>query len=231
MQHPEGILAFVYLEKENDEKNKCLLSASELTLISRGNSKKINLKEIRSVSFTHKLLLFPIVVGGAFGPFFFLALLGNYLPPVISLMGFFSSVFLFYYGYSGKHAIRIETINDAHEVFLSAVSDNLRSFRGFVVNFIQNNPGEDNAFLFFIPISAGESENLAKTGYWKLDRKGVFGYSFRDLPSKTAVETDVAPSGYLEVDIRKENLEVRYEKDATGLLKPRFYGEIKRNSK
>lgn len=220
------IIAFVYLLKEGNRKNMCLVDSTTLILISGGKKKTFSLQEIRRLSFTHKLLLLPIVLGGSFGPFFFIALLSGHFPPIVSLLGFLASILFLYLGFSGRQALKVETLNDVHETFLSGVSENIRSFVDFVNAFIKKDPKENHQFTFYLPMSQNEKENLRTTGSWKLHADGIFGYDFQTFTDKKQKEPGFDPKRFLKIDLRKENIQVRYKKDNSGSLRPRFYGEI-----
>ncbi len=217
----EEILAFVYLHQEGDERNVCLISANDITLIRRGKKKVVRLKDVRQLSFSKKVLLLPIVLGGVFGPFFLIAILAGYFLPAANLLGFLISIFLFYYGLSGKEGLKVETINDVLEVFLPRISENLKSFVNFANHLVHQSQLQQEAFSFFIPISEKEKEAYEREQKWTSAPEGVFGYTSDERRNKR-----MAPGEYfLEIDARKENIRIKFENDHNGKLRPKLQGE------
>lgn len=215
-------LAFVYLLQEGDDKNVCLISPEDISLIYKKKERIFKLKDIRQLSFSKKVLLLPIILGGVFGPFFFIAILGDYFLPPANLLGFLISIFLFYYGLAGKEGLKVETINDVHEVFLPRITENLKSFVNFANHLVHQSQLQQEAFSFFIPLSDEEKDIYVNEKKWNTGPDGVFGYTSDEFKRK-----ETAPGKYfIEIDARKENIRIKFENDHRGKLRPKLQGEI-----
>lgn len=218
-------VAFVYLQKDHDEKNKCLITQDQLILIFKGRSTKIELNSLLTIKIAHKLFLLPIIFGGAFGPFFFISLITDFLHPVASLTGFLLSVFALYFGFTGKYSYRLETHNDVHEIFLNSISDNLRVFTSFV-NDIISVDNKDEILTFYMPITKQMRDDLNEKNQILFDENGVFSETSRDYHQKKRTNK-LSHSAYLKVHYKTPNIQIRFEKDRSGNLKPKIFGSIK----
>ncbi len=220
IQNKLHTIAFVYLLADGDEKNKCLLTTDSIVLIRRGKAYTFEIGQVKSIHFSSKLFLFPLIFGGAIGPFFFIAILNSSFHPVISLIGFLVSLFAFYIGISGKKSFVIETVNDRKEVFLYQISDNLQEFARFADNIIKGASSEDS-LTFYLKIDKGRKETLKNEGELKLEEKGEILYTKNE---KGQMMEEGAL--FLPVNYNIPTIQIKFEKSIKNRLRPKAYGTL-----
>jgi len=217
-------IAFVYLTKANDEKNRCLLTNQSLIIISKGKTHIIGLEKIRSAQFSDKIFLLPIVLGGAFGPFFFIALFNHSIHPAISLSGFLISVLAFYLGIAGKRTFRIETENDVREIFLHSISPNLKEFVSFLNDIISGNEKE-TVLTFYLPLDNDRFKELKNTGILELNQSGEECLTTKEFQKKKQESYD-GEMHFLSINYKLPTIQIKFERDQTGKLRPRAFGTL-----
>ena len=213
-------IAFVYLLSNNDDQNKCLLTTGSIILIRKGKTYAFEIGKVKNIHFSSKLFLFPLIFGGAFGPFFFIAILTSSLHPVISLIGFLVSLLAFYIGFSGKKSLIIETVNDKKEVFLYQISDNLKEFAGFVNDIIHGGKSEDT-LTFYVQIENDRLKKLVHDGELTLGEKGETLFTRNEL--ETLANSD---SIFLPVNYTMPTIQIKFEKNEKNRLSPKAYGTL-----
>ena len=216
------IIAFVYLLSEGDDKNKCLLTADSIILIRRGKKTIFKAEQITSLYFSSKLFLFPLVFGGTFGPFFFIAILNSSFHPIVSLIGFLASLLSFYFGITGKKSFVLETVNDKKEVFLPFISPNLKEFVRFVNEVVGGNSKEE-VLTFYFKLTGSLRKELIETGKLTIPEKGEFLYLKHEKDNDPTTR-------YLPVNYTIPTIRIKFERDQHNKLKPKIFGFISKDN-
>ncbi len=217
-----NIIAFVYLLSEGDERNKCLLTSDSLILIRKNKTYTFQLEEVKKLGVASRLFLFPLVFGGTFGPFFFIAIIKNSFLPVISLTGFLVSLLAFYLGFSGKKAFYIETLNDKKEIYLSSISENLSEFIRFINEIVITNEKEET-LTFYLKLIAVQKQELIQNGELKVKSEGEF------LIYSSEKEKYDNSHLLIPVNYTIPTIQIKFEKNDQNMLRPKIYGTLKAN--
>ena len=124
----EAIIATAYIGRQGDEKNQCFLSRDKLFIKYRGKITSFDLSEVKDLLFGHKMLLFPVVVGGIIAPLCLLALIRDFGNVWVVLSGAIAGLLLAYYGYEGSPTLTIVTKIKEFDFFIKGPTPNLKAF-------------------------------------------------------------------------------------------------------
>lgn len=141
----EPVIAQCPLEPGQKDKN-CYLSYERLIIATSWRKNRFNLNEIIELSFKHKLLLLPLVVGGILAPFSLIAIFNDVINLWLMLILFMSGSLLIYYGFEGRNTLSITTTLKEYDYFINTPSQNLKAFLKFVMK-IRDQKGEPRYYL------------------------------------------------------------------------------------
>ncbi|GAA0893176.1 hypothetical protein GCM10009122_28550 [Fulvivirga kasyanovii] len=149
----QAVLAFCYIGKNGDEKNICYLTKDNLLIKYKNRLESFDHEAIHGISFEHKMLLFPLVLGGIITPLSIHGLLNTYINPWLLLISMVTGLFLMYYGWEGSSSMTIKTKVKDYDFFIRQVSTNLKAFAGYVQHYISDDVNARR--FYFITDKAG----------------------------------------------------------------------------
>ncbi|MBL3656399.1 hypothetical protein [Fulvivirga sediminis] len=144
----ESVIAFCYLRKAKDMKNACFLSKNHLFVKEKGILSPFSLESIQEISFGHRLILLPLVIGGILTPLSLHALFHHYFNVWLLFSLAFIGVLLIYYGVQGTKVLTIHTSIKNYDFFIPSPTVHLKSFSSYVRTFIRNKEALD--FYYFV---------------------------------------------------------------------------------
>ncbi len=151
MQHYSHILAICYIEKDDDELNKCSLSNEHVYIKRKGKSYSFELDQVNALLFKQKRLLFPLVVGGITGSLFLIAgfnfLINIWVAMIVGMAG----MLLFYYGWIGSKTITIATKLKEYDIFINEPTPQLEGFVAMVNEYFTL--GKSKNITYYLPLS------------------------------------------------------------------------------
>lgn len=135
--HIEGepIIAQCYLQKGADNANVCYLSEQKLFVKQFNRMHVFPLESILAIEFKHKLLLFPLIIGGIMSPLSLIALFNEILNTWLMMGAFVGGLLILYYGVEGSNTMTVVTSIKEFDFFLRAPSKNLKAFISFVLKY------------------------------------------------------------------------------------------------
>ncbi len=225
-QISEEIIAFCYLYKDKDEKNKCLLTAEHLHLIKGGRHTVFELWELREVGFQHKKILAPLVSGGISASLGSIALINYFANPWLMLSICFMGVFLFYHGWRGSPTLSMVTSIKEDHFMMRSISNNLSSFIHYVNQYLESQRFPEKR-MFYASLSPEkwekEKEVILKKGFEFVENKPLMLYTYAQLQyhrqqSKHRI--------FLAIDPVLARCEIRFERIGKDGLHPFAYGSI-----
>ena len=230
----DRIKAICFLYKENDDKNKCLLSDETLTIIYRSRSHNFELSRIRQITFESRKLMLPLILGGTSAAFVLISILNNLFNPWLSLSFLFVSLIVAYFGWSGTNVLTIREAGHNNDFMLKHISINMRSFVTYVNKLIRFKSGKlppEEMLIYHISIKkdwdhairekAYTSESLIKEGFIHAS-----DYNQLLLTAEMYYSEDV-PLVLLAIDPEKLKSPVKYELAVTrDSLFPHIFGPV-----
>ncbi len=130
------LLAFCYIYRNRDERNKCLLSSDSFAIIKNNEKKEWLLTHVHAIRLIHRKLLFFLVGGGIITSLSFFALSTGRYNPWLTLSLLFIGIYMVYYGWLGAHAIQVSTSRGSEVIQVRSISNNLREFISFVNKYL-----------------------------------------------------------------------------------------------
>lgn len=230
----DSIKAICYLYKENDDKNKCLLSEAYLTIIYRSRSYNFELSHIKQITFESRKLMFPLILGGTSSAFVLISILNNLFNPWLSLSFLFVSLVVGYFGWLGTNVLTIKEAGHNNDFMLKHISINMRSFVVYVNKLIRFKLGKlplKEMFIYHISIKKDWERAIQEKVYTheSLIKEGFIHASDYDQLLSTAemYYSEDVPLVLLAIDPEKLNAPVKYELAVTrDSLFPHIFGPV-----
>lgn len=196
-------IATCYLRETGNEQHKAWLSQHHLSLLYKGQLKVFALEEIRKITFNHRKLMLPLVIGGVAACLSLVAIFKLYYNPWIMLSLLTAGCLAAYRGYQGSWVLTIEEQRGHTDFFLEGISPNLRAFVRYANTFTAHKPKG----ILYLPLSAKEWE--------KAQAEGSF-YVRQPLRLYFGQETSLTPPekpALLPVNTLEESLHISWKKD------------------
>jgi uncharacterized protein (DUF952 family) len=228
----EPVKAFCYLEQINDEKNKILLTDSNIILKYRNKSQQFNLTHIRDLSFGHKKAMLYLISGGITVPFTALAFYRDFLAPWPTLFLLFGGVFAIYVGWRGYQVLTIHLFGLDLNYRLNAISDNIRAFIAFTLKELPTNINLSSTaerMIYHITDVNTWKQKKTDTHFLGDQKDGFIHASNYHQLSATRNKHFKNQTNLLllTIDPFKVNPEIRYEDlEGQGQLFPHIYGNL-----
>ena len=128
----EQPLAQVFLKRAEDTDHQLWLTHRHLWVLRGTLRERFLLQEVNQLVFRHRMLLFPVILGGVSLAFSLLAIARESLGPFGLLLFFFASFFFFYYGLNGQRVLSVEMGGMVYDVPLKQTHPHHRDFVNFV---------------------------------------------------------------------------------------------------
>ncbi|MBL6448671.1 hypothetical protein JMN32_20330 [Fulvivirga sp. 29W222] len=163
----EAVLAFCYIGKDGDNKNICYLTKKNLLIKHKNRLESFNHEMIKGISFEHKILLLPLVVGGIITPLSIHGLLNTFINPWVLLISMVMGLLFMYYGWEGSSTITIKTKVKDYDFFIRQTSVNLKAFAEYVQHYISD---DINARRFYFITNKPEWSNAKESQVFKISK-------------------------------------------------------------
>lgn len=208
----EETIAFCYLERADDEKNKCILTQRQLTVVYRGKTTLFSLDQIKDICFNQRKWLLPLIAGGITAPFMLIAIFLNLYNPWPLFVIFVLATLVFYIGWSPHPALTIRDSTKEYDFFLSDISSNLSAFVSFTNRYRQ----QQTSTIYHIA-HAKDWQLAQQTGKYQaasLSRQGFIHAANQQQLERlrsSGIFSPREPWVVLSVDMLKLQAEVRFE--------------------
>lgn len=152
------IIATCYLHETGNEQNKLLLSSEHLQLRYQGRLRAFSLEHLRRLSFNHRKLMLPLVLGGIAASLSLVAIFKTQYNPWLMLSLMLAGCLAAYRGYQGSWVLTVEEDKTHTDYYLSSVTPNLQAFVTYANTFTGRRPKG----VLYLPLSSNEW-SLAQT--------------------------------------------------------------------
>jgi hypothetical protein len=132
----EEAIAVVYLRREGDQSNKCVLTEHYLKVIRKNQIHIFKLSDIQALTIVSKRLLLPLIVGGVVVPLSLLAMFRGDFNPYIIMIAIFAGIYFIYLGYQGVNVLTIGSGSSGANFTLNQSSEHVSEFVNYVSAFI-----------------------------------------------------------------------------------------------
>ncbi|MDN5200490.1 DUF952 domain-containing protein [Fulvivirgaceae bacterium BMA10] len=228
------IRAICYIYKEGDDKNKCLLTDSDLKVIYKAASFNFSLKDIQEIQFKNKRLMLPLIFGGLIATFSLIAIFKNLFNPWLSLSVFISGSLICYYGYMGTNVLIIKEQSLESDFMLKHVSINILAFVKYAKKILlldRNLLDQHKTWIYHIA-NPDNWQKAEKEGFYSdqsLQTQGFIHASDYDQVIATSERYFERSQELLllAIDPEKVRPEIKYERSPErNELFPHIYGPI-----
>lgn len=135
-------VAIYYLERENDNNNRCLLTENALIITRKGKTTQYSTSEIALLSINRRKMMLPLIVGGIFSPLSIIAIAKNLFVPWAILSWLMLNLILFYFGWQGYNVLTVELHGLHHDFPIKVRGNNLVAFVDFVNEYVRQPSGK-----------------------------------------------------------------------------------------
>lgn len=202
-QDTSATIATCYLREAGNEQHKTWLSQDHLYLLYKGQLKIFALEEVNQITFNHRKLMFPLVIGGVAACLSLVAIFKLYYNPWIMLSLLTAGCLAAYRGYQGSWVLTIEEQKTHTDFFLDGISPNLRAFVRYANTFTGRKPKG----ILYLPLSTKEWEKAQAEGFFQV-REPLRLYFGR--------QTALAPSdkpAFIAVNTLEDHVHTSWKKD------------------
>jgi hypothetical protein len=223
MQVDGDIIAVCFLYKDGDENNKALLSTEKLYVTHKKRTHEYELGNIKDISFNHRKLMMPLIVGGIMASLGMVAVFRDYFNPYIVVSTILIGLSLFYWGWTGQLVFTVHTKIKEYDFSIPSISDNLNSFTNFLIEsgILGRRQGGKISYYLAIDKNVWNSQPNDSSKIILPD-KPYRAYLFKNFSTHT-----INNSAVIEFDPLLAKVEIRYLKDPqSGKLVPFVMGDI-----
>ncbi len=207
----EAVHAFCPLENVTETKERAYLTSSSFIIRRKGQDHQFEKEKIRDVRIRHRLYLIPIIAGGIIAPLAVAALMNDLGELWLLMLIIASGLILLYYGFQGGPAITVFTSVKDYDVFIPAVTPQLRSFIAYT-NW-QLRSADDS---LYVVLTKEERENARLSGIQPGKRLYV---RLKDIPP---AEQPMA----LKIDTASQQLDLRFHQEQENGPTEIFLGNV-----
>lgn len=161
----EPIIATSFLTKESDLKNQCFLSRDTIFIKYRGKMEDFRLEYVNSIQFKHKMLMFPLIIGGIIAPLSGLALLNDFGNPWLLLSALIGGLLFVYLGYEGSPTLTISTKVKDYDFFIYQPTPSLKAFVKYARQLVYFG---EKGYFFYFTLSEQEQQHLSEKNEFNL---------------------------------------------------------------
>ena len=175
----EKVIATCPLGSKNKE-DKLWLTEEHLQLLYRGQLKVFALEEVRQLSFNHRKLMLPLIVGGVAATLSLVAIFKLFYNPWLMLSLLVAGCLAAFVGYRGSWVLTIEEEKVHTDLFLSSISPALRSFVQYANTFTGRKPKG----VLYLPLLNNEAAAIYERDYLapSTERRLYFRQEIGSLP-------------------------------------------------
>lgn len=147
------------MHETGDEQNKLLLSAEHLQFRYQGRLRAYSTEYLRRLSFNHRKLMLPLVLGGIAASLSVVAIFKTHYNPWLMLSLMLAGCLAAYRGYQGSWVLTVEEDKTHTDYYLSSVTPNLQAFVDYANTFTGRRQPKG---VLYLPLSPNEW-NVAQT--------------------------------------------------------------------
>lgn len=192
--------------KANDP-NNCLYLTNKFFIVKiKGKAYDYDLEQLRQLSWSNRILLLPVVLGGLLSTLSVFAYMNGLLAPWLLVILFISGILLMYYGFLGAPALVVHLKNAEESYLLFKHSIYLQGFTDFVNSYIFKKEAPE----YYIEIDINEWQKIEQQGFLQVDR-----------PRKLLIKpSDAKNKIMLHIDFEQVNGAITYLPDNNNELIP-----------
>ncbi len=185
MQEVPSAIATVYLHEAGNEQNKMWLNQEYLQLVYKGQLKVFPLKNITRISFNHRKLMLPLVIGGIAASLSLVAIMKLFYNPWLTLSLLTAGCLAAYRGYQGSWVLTIEEAKFHSDFFINAITPNLKAF----VRYANTFTGHKQQGILYLPRHINQWENDQSRGFIRVNQPArlLFGYELSEIQSENTI--------------------------------------------
>lgn len=178
-------IASSYLQEKGNENNKIWFNLDLLQLLYRGRHKVFEMEQISALSFNHRKLMLPLILGGTVACLSLVAIFKAYYDPWLMLSLFTMGSLSAYFGYKGKWVLTVEEQNSYTDFFLKSITPNLRAFVAYANTFTGRQPKG----ILYLPLSFARWKAAQESELFKPDiaARLFFRHELNSIPAKNWV--------------------------------------------
>ncbi|MGI9542985.1 MAG: DUF952 domain-containing protein [Cyclobacteriaceae bacterium] len=229
----EEIQAFCYLQRADDEANKCWLTNQRVIVKKRNKIHGFELGHLREITFGQRKAMLFLLFGGIALPLALVAFGSNLLNPWAAIVIIFSGIFSLYFGWQGYEVMSLHDFVRNHEFTIPEVTPNLKAFVNYVTKVLpvnQKSVPEKEKMIYHIVDQTTWTHSVKEGQYWPRNSREAFIHASDynqitgTLKKHFSGKKDLL---LLTVDPLKVKAEIKYE-DLTGedQLFPHIYGSL-----
>lgn len=203
MEDNSATIAISYLHEEGNEQNKVWLTREHLQLLYKGKLKVFPLKNINRISFNHRKLMLPLVIGGIAASLSLVAIIKLFYNPWLTLSLLTAGCLAAYRGYQGSWVLTIEEAKFNSDFFIRSISPNLKAFVRYANTFTGHKPQG----ILYLPLSPAQWEKSQAAGFIKVNelKRVYFGFELSLIPSQHSV--------IIPIDSLHESIHIQWKKE------------------
>lgn len=190
------IIATCYLHEHGNEQNKLLLSAEHLQFRHQGRLRVFVLDHLRRLSFNHRKLMLPLVLGGITGSLSLVAIFKTQYNPWLMLSLMVGGLLAAYIGYQGSWVLTIEEDKNYTDYYLSSISDNLRAFVAYANTFTSRQPKG----VLYLPLSPEEWSAAQQQAFMEVQSPRRL-YYLQEISQLPPTSTVIVPVNSLQQSV------------------------------
>lgn len=229
----EEVQAFCYLQRADDETNKCWLTNQRVIIKKRNKLYSFELGHLKEITFAQRKAMFFLLFGGIALPLALVAFGSNLLNPWAAIIIIFSGIFSLYYGWQGYQVMSVYDFVRTHEFTIPEITPNLKAFVSFVSRALpvnQKSVEEKEKMIYHIVDQTTWSHSIKEGKYWPRNYAEAFIHASNyDQIDRTLKKHFSGKRNLLllTIDPLKVKVEIKYE-DLTGegQLFPHIYGSL-----
>jgi uncharacterized protein (DUF952 family) len=224
--------AFCYLGKYGDEENKASIIKEYLWVEINGQKHIHSLGFINSLALQNQKMLYYLALGGVISSLCLVSIVtGFYEPWTVNLL-LVLGLFLFYYGYRGKHFLIIVEPNNITRYFIKDYSPNLDAFISYVNKMVKTGKATLTIYHLTTPSQWETYKNKEYYDHPSRSTQGFIHASLSDDLEETANlhfpgETDLL---LLTIEATRLTSELKMETARENKIFPHIYGVINKDA-
>lgn len=154
------IIASALLQKKNSENHRIWFNADLLQVFYRGRLRVFEMEQISRISFNHRKLMLPVILGGTVACLSLVAIFKTFYDPWLMLTLLCTGCLSAYFGYTGRWVLTIEESKNYSDFFLKSVTPELKAFVAYANTFTGRQPKG----VLYLPVPFSVWERARETG-------------------------------------------------------------------
>lgn len=151
----------------------------------RGRHKVFEMEQISDLSFNHRKLMLPLILGGTVACLSLVAIFKAYYDPWLMLSLFTLGTLSAYFGYKGRWVLTVEEHKSYTDFFLKSITPNLKAFVAYANTFTGRQPKG----ILYLPLTFARWKAAQESELFKPDiaARLFFRHELNSIPAKNWV--------------------------------------------